>query len=378
VANDVLASVADTDGSITNAILASGTLPPGTSLNNVTGEIKVNNPSLLQPGTYIAEIITTDAQGGSTSTTITMSFGDDNEAVYQVTAPDHINLYSNGDLLATVVDADASIVSASLSNGVTPPGVTINPSTGEIVVADAGLLQPGIYTFDIMTTDAGGGVTVQSVTVEFLFNNSDSDGDSVLDIDEDLNKDSDFSNDDTDNDGIPDYLDEDDDGDGIPTLDEDLDHNGTPGNDDTDGDSIPNYLDPDDDNDGIPTMNEDSDASGIFTDDDCDEDNLEDYLDPDQCDIVPEKGYSPNGDANNDFWKIRGIDSYPTNDVKVFNRWGNVVFETSGYNNNSNAWKGKANGKLLLGGSDVPDGTYFYIIKVDNRKPISGYVIVKR
>jgi gliding motility-associated-like protein len=141
---------------------------------------------------------------------------------------------------------------------------------------------------------------------------------------------------------------------------------------------IPNYLDPDDDNDGIPTINEDSDASGIFTDDDCDGDNLEDYLDPDQCDIVPEKGYSPNGDANNDFWKIRGIDSYPTNDVKVFNRWGNVVFETSGYNNNSNAWKGEANGKLLLGGSDVPDGTYFYIIKVDNRKPISGYVIVKR
>ncbi|MFT7386206.1 MAG: FKBP-type peptidyl-prolyl cis-trans isomerase FkpA, partial [Nonlabens sp.] len=53
---------------------------------------------------------------------------------------------------------------------------------------------------------------------------------------------------DTDNDGIPDYLDDDDDGDGIPTSQENADpnNNGNPVDAlDTDGDGIPDYLDAD-------------------------------------------------------------------------------------------------------------------------------------
>lgn len=61
---------------------------------------------------------------------------------------------------------------------------------------------------------------------------------------------------DTDGDGIPDYMDSDDDGDNIPTIDEDINGDGDPTNDDTDGDGIPNYLDDDDDGDGILTRNE--------------------------------------------------------------------------------------------------------------------------
>ena len=60
---------------------------------------------------------------------------------------------------------------------------------------------------------------------------------------------------DTDNDGIPDYLDEDDDGDNVPTATEisssiPLNEEGVR---DTDVDGILNYLDPDDDGDGVPT-----------------------------------------------------------------------------------------------------------------------------
>ena len=63
---------------------------------------------------------------------------------------------------------------------------------------------------------------------------------------------------DTDGDGIPDYLDDDDDNDGIPDyLDDDADGNGINDADegkyfDSDGDGIPDHLDDDDDNDGIP------------------------------------------------------------------------------------------------------------------------------
>ncbi len=78
---------------------------------------------------------------------------------------------------------------------------------------------------------------------------------------EDINNDGDLTNDDTDNDSIPNYLDSDDDGDNIPTINEKPD----PNNDgilsdaqDTDQDGIPDYLDIDDDNDGVITRYEDS------------------------------------------------------------------------------------------------------------------------
>ncbi len=71
----------------------------------------------------------------------------------------------------------------------------------------------------------------------------DDDGDGVLTTDEDINGDGDPTNDDTDGDGIPNYLDTDDDGDGIETIDEDANGDGDPTNDDTDGDGIPDYLD---------------------------------------------------------------------------------------------------------------------------------------
>jgi gliding motility-associated-like protein len=128
----------------------------------------------------------------------------------------------------------------------------------------------------------------------------------------------------------------------------------------------------------MPSAEEDANGNGDLTDDDCDKDGLPDYLDANLCDIVPEMGFSPNGDGNNDFWTIGGIDNYPDNAVKVYNRWGNLVYETSGYNNANISWKGESNGKLLLGSNGVPDGTYFYFINVDGEKRISGFVIIKR
>ena len=74
---------------------------------------------------------------------------------------------------------------------------------------------------------------------------ADSDGDLVTNNDEDINKNGDVKDDDTDEDGIADYNDIDDDGDGILTKLEDADEDGDPRNDDTDGDGIPNYLDSD-------------------------------------------------------------------------------------------------------------------------------------
>ena len=73
-------------------------------------------------------------------------------------------------------------------------------------------------------------------------NTTDHDSDGVNSIEEDLNNDHIFTNDDTDSDGIPNFYDNDDDGDGIPTKDEyDSDDDGVI--DDSDQDGIPDYLD---------------------------------------------------------------------------------------------------------------------------------------
>jgi hypothetical protein len=75
-----------------------------------------------------------------------------------------------------------------------------------------------------------------------------------------------------------------------------------------------------------------------------------------------------------------GIENFPNNRVKVFNAWGDMVFEMRSYNNSENAWKGQVNSGLVVGSqSKVPDGTYYYLLDLGNgRKPISGFVMVKR
>ncbi len=71
---------------------------------------------------------------------------------------------------------------------------------------------------------------------------NDHDNDLVPTYKEDLNGDKNLYNDDTDGDGIPNFLDADDDGDRILTKHEDIDNDGDPTNDFKDGSIVPNYL----------------------------------------------------------------------------------------------------------------------------------------
>jgi len=91
------------------------------------------------------------------------------------------------------------------------------------------------------------------------------------------------------------------------------------------------------------------------------------------CDkVLIFNGISPNGDDSNDDWQILGIEHFPENEVSVFNRWGNLVFQQKGYDN-QHAWNGQWNGR------DLPDGTYFYLIKLGaGQEPISGYLQIMR
>lgn len=98
----------------------------------------------------------------------------------------------------------------------------------------------------------------------------------------------------------------------------------------------------------------------------------------DPNDFIP-GGFSPDGDGTNDWWFIPGIDLYPNNSVIVFNRWGDKVFEAAPYvNSPTQAWRAQAGGVLSYG-EELPDGTYFYIITLqEGQEPITGTVEVKR
>lgn len=129
---------------------------------------------------------------------------------------------------------------------------------------------------------------------------------------EDINGNGDLTDDDTDGDGLPNYLDEDDDGDNVLTITElididlvdangDGDFNDDVDGDvltdmvDTDGDGIPNYLDKDDDGDGVNTIDEENAATQ--NENPADDDStgtapfLPDYLDNTVTAILPATAY---------------------------------------------------------------------------------------
>ncbi len=88
------------------------------------------------------------------------------------------------------------------------------------------------------------------------------------------------------------------------------------------------------------------------------------------------EGISPNGDGVNDTWIILGIEHYSDNNVKIYNRWGSLIFETDHYNNTDNSWDGTMNRGMNLGKKATP-GTYFYILKLKSINQVkTGYLIL--
>jgi large repetitive protein len=199
---------------------------------------------------------------------------------------------------------------------------------------------------------------------------------------------------DTDSDGPPDYRDTDSDNDTISDANEnglaDDDNDGRvdaivdANNDgmtdtpvtsppDQDGDGIPNFWDTDSDNDGASDEQEWDKNGDSEPRDDCDNDTVADWLDTDECDVIVPEGFSPNGDGVNDFFVINNPDG-KTIKLTVYNRWGNIVYQADDYQNN---WDGTATKGLVIG-TELPDGTYFYIIEIDGKEQKPKFLTLKR
>jgi gliding motility-associated-like protein len=80
--------------------------------------------------------------------------------------------------------------------------------------------------------------------------------------------------------------------------------------------------------------------------------------------------FTPNGDGINDLWIIKYLDTYPGATVRVFDRYGKSILESTGY---PRPWDG------TIGGKPIPSGTYYYIVDPKNSlKPITGSVTIIR
>jgi gliding motility-associated-like protein len=78
---------------------------------------------------------------------------------------------------------------------------------------------------------------------------------------------------------------------------------------------------------------------------------------------------TPNGDGRNDKLIISGLEKYQANQLLIFNRWNNKVYESKNY-------KGDWDGKRLN------SGTYFYTLKLQDKngqwQTVNGYITLIR
>ncbi|WP_461534471.1 T9SS type B sorting domain-containing protein [Sinomicrobium sp.] len=87
--------------------------------------------------------------------------------------------------------------------------------------------------------------------------------------------------------------------------------------------------------------------------------------------------FSPNDDGVNDTFRVECIALYPNNKLEVYNRYGNLVYQTKGYDN---GWKGESNVKNTVArDGQLPAGTYYYVLDLgDGSTPLTGWLFIAR
>jgi gliding motility-associated-like protein len=88
------------------------------------------------------------------------------------------------------------------------------------------------------------------------------------------------------------------------------------------------------------------------------------------CEIIIPNVFTPNNDALNNAFVIENIDKYPGSTLRVYNRWGTLLFESDSYRNN---WVPRE--------EEAPEGTYYFILgwkRSDGMQYFEGHVTLLR
>lgn len=281
---------------------------------------------------------------------------------------DYLDIDSDNDGIPDNVEAQTTL------NYLPPSGVDDNANGLDDAYEDNGLT--GIIPED---TDEDG-------IPDYV--DADSDNDTIADSIEGHDYDRDGIADvtllgsDKDNDGLDDGYE------GNRTVDLDVnDEINDPYNDlpNTDGDGEVDYRDTDDDGDDIASKDEDANNDGNYANDDSNGNGIPDYLEPNaqEDEIEVFNVITPNGDGIHDVLAINGLEKYPDNSVRIYNRWGVLVYGTQAYDTQGNVFKGTSEGRVTVDNKrNLPVGTYFYILEYKNNlgetKTLSGYLYINR
>ena len=391
--------VLGTDVIITNIV--DSDLLDGVTLDPLTGEVTIapNTTASIYIIKYMICSVINPSNCDDAIVTITITpdadadgiiddldFDDDNDGITDIDemGGDPTRDTDNDGIIDRLdLDADGDGVLDVYESGIDTTSITID-SDGRIVNGDGSpstVGTDGVPDSVQISGDENSGATEYQIKntdgdAKNDFQDMDDDDDGVLSKFENPNNEG--TGQDSDADGMPDYLDLDDDGDGIltkfenPNSDNDKDPN-TGDTQDTDADGIPDYLDADDDNDNIPTIEEGPDLNkdGNPEDaEDLDVDGVADYLEFNNSNLNAIDGIeifnaiSPNGDGENDVLIISGLMNTISNSIKIYNRWGVLVYETSQYGENGNIFRGFSNGRVTVKSSDrLPTGTYYYVFE---------------
>jgi gliding motility-associated-like protein len=304
-----------------------------------TMTVSPNTFTCANVGSNTVTLTVTDASGNQRTGTADVTVRDQVGPTV-VTRPVTVQLNAAG---------TASITPAQINNGSTDAcgiaSVTVNPST--FTCANI-----GTNMVTLTVTDVNGnfstGTAIVTVTVNFSTT-----GDNDLD-------------------GTPDNCDPDDDNDGILDVNDNCPTQANSNQADNDTDGIGDACDNDDDNDGI--LDGYDNCPFIYNpgQEDVDNDGMGDICDT--VEINVSQAITPDGDGVNDTWFINNIQNYPNNSVKVYNRWGDLIFSRNNYQND---W----NGSYANNGSNIPDASsYYYQIDLDGNGSIDhdGWIYITK
>ena len=99
--------------------------------------------------------------------------------------------------------------------------------------------------------------------------------------------------------------------------------------------------------------------------------------------LIAYNGVSVNGSEKNNHFHIAGIEAYPDNTVRIYNRWGVKVFEVQSYDNVRNVFRGISEGRVTVEAADkLPQGTYYYVIEYvdenNQKQTMVGWLYLKK
>lgn len=241
---------------------------------------------------------------------------------------------------------DASITADMIDNGSFDncgvANVTVN-------VIDFNCDDLGANTVILTVTDVNGNVSTGTATVTVISTAGDND-----------------------NDGMNDNCDDDDDNDGIIDEDDNCQFEYNPNQADNDDDGLGDVCDEDDDNDGVFDVFDNCPFVYNPEQEDRDNDGIGDVCDTIEINISD--AITPNGDGINDTWMIYNIENHPKNNVRVYSRWGDLVFEARNY---QNEWDGHYKNRT----QSLPDGgSYYYQVDLDGNGTVDydGWLYISR